>query len=98
MDTMLPLIRQLHDADGDRARARLLLAMPDTMLLKFAGTVDGACRRAGFDAGCQYVHFRIGIMRAVRGADGLPPAEMLQDFETFRAAFARFANGEGGHG
>jgi hypothetical protein len=93
-DAMIPIIRQLHDADGHRARARILLVMPDTILLKHAETVDGACRRAGFQAGSEFVLRRVAMMRAVRGGDGLPPAPLARDFEEFRSAFAAFASGE----
>lgn len=93
MDSMTPIIRQLHCADGDQARARVLLTMPDTILLKYAGTIGDACRRAGFEAGCEYVLRRVTRMRAVRGKDGLLPPVLADDFSDFRQAFATFANG-----
>lgn len=98
IDAMIPIIRQLHDADGDRARARILLVMPDNILLKYAGTVFDACQRAGFQAGGEFVLRRIALMRAVRGKDGLIPPPLARDFEEFRLAFAEFANGEGVNG
>lgn len=94
-DSMIPIIRQLHDADGDRARARVLLAMPDSVMLKFAGTVAEACRRAGFEGGSEYVIRRVALMLATRDREGSIPAPLADDFETFRIAFAAFANGEG---
>ena len=93
MDSMIPIIRQLHDADGDQARARLLLAMSDVILLKYAGVVGDACRRAGFEAGCEYLLRRVTLMRATRGKDGLVPSPLASDFDDFRQAFATFANG-----
>lgn len=92
-DSMIPIIRQLHDADGDRERARVLLSMPDTILLRYAGTLGDACRRAGFQAGEEYVLRRVVAMRAARGADGLLPPPLARDFDDFRAAFAAFARG-----
>jgi hypothetical protein len=92
-DSMLPIIRQLHDADGDQARARVLLSMPDSVLLKYAGTIGDACRNARFDAGAEYVLRRVVIMRAVRGADGLLPRPIAADFDDFRTALAMFAVG-----
>lgn len=92
-DSMLPIIRQLHDADGDQARARVLLAMPDAVLLKYAGTISDACTRAMFQAGAEFVLRRAVIMKAVRGRDGLLPAPIADDFEQFRAAMAAFAAG-----
>jgi len=96
MDSMIPVIRQLHDADGDRARARVLLSMPDTVLLKYAGTIGEACQKAGFEGGAEYVLRRVTLMRATRDRQGLIPGPLNQDFEEFRAAFAAFANAEVG--
>jgi len=95
MDAMIPIIRQLHDADGDQARARLLLVMPDSLLLKFAGTIGDACQRAGFHAGAEYVLRRVTLMRATRDRQGRIPAVLADDFDSYRTAFAAFANGEG---
>lgn len=92
-DSMIPIIRQLHDADGDRARARVLLSMPDAILLKYAGTIGEACERVEFAAGAEYVLRRVVIMKATRDADGLLPAPIAADFTTFRVAFASFAQG-----
>ena len=97
-DSMLPIIRQLHDADGDQARATVLLAMPDTVLLKYAATAVEACRRAQFEGGAEFVLRRVTAMRAVRGRDGLLPRHIAEEFDEFRNAFAAFANGEVRHG
>jgi hypothetical protein len=91
---MIPVIRQLHDADGDRARALVLLAMPDTIVLRYAGTVGEACRRAGFQGGAEYVLRRVTLMRATRDRQGRIPAALAEDFHAYRQAFAAFANGE----
>lgn len=93
MDSMIPIIRQLHAADGDQARARVLLAMPDTILLKYCGAIGEACRRAGFEAGCEFVLRRVTLMRATRGKDGLIPPPLAADFDDFRQALATFAQG-----
>ncbi len=97
-DSMLPIIRQLHDADGDQARAIVLLAMPDTVLLKYAATAVEACRRAQFEGGAEFVLRRVVAMRAVRGRDGLLPRHIAEEFDDFRNAFVAFANGEVRHG
>lgn len=94
-DSMIPIIRQLHDADGDRERARVLLAMADTILLKYACTLGDACRRAGFHAGGEYILRRVALMRATRDREGLIPALLAAEFSDYRRAFAAFANGEG---
>lgn len=94
-DSMLPIIRQLHNAEGNRQRARVLLAMPDTVILKYSGTISSACRKAGFQAGEEYVLRRVVIMRAVRGADGRLPRPVEAEFEEFREAMAAFASAEG---
>lgn len=94
-DSMIPLIRQLHDADGDAARARVLLAMPDTIILKHAGTIGTACLKAGFQAGAEYILRRVTLMKAVRNGEGLLPDPIAADFDAFRVAFAAFAKSAG---
>lgn len=90
-NSMLPILRQLHDADGNRARADVLLRMPDSILLKFHGVILDACRRAGFSAGEQFVDLRASLMLAVRDEHGLPPADLAALAEKFRAGLVSFA-------
>lgn len=92
-DSMLPILRQLHDADGDRARADVLLRMPDSILLKFHGVILDACRRAGFAAGEQFVDLRASLMLAVRDDHGLPPPGLADAADAFRRGLAEFAAG-----
>ncbi|TIV65825.1 MAG: hypothetical protein E5V86_10615 [Mesorhizobium sp.] len=92
-DTMLPILRQLHDADGDRARAGILLRMPDSVLLKYHVVIDTACRKAGFEAGAQYLSIRVSLTLAVRDGDGLPPVELAVTWEQYRRALVEFAAG-----
>lgn len=94
-DSMIPIIRQFHDANGDRARARILLVMPDSLLMRFAGTIGDACQRASFHAGAEYVLRRVTLMRATRDRQGRIPVVLEDDFDSYRTAFAAFANGEG---
>jgi len=97
-DTMLPILRQLHDADGDRARADVLLRMPDSVMLKYHEVIDGACRRAGFEAGWNFAALRVSLSLAVRDRLGLPPAELAATVEHFRTGLAEFAAAEVSHG
>ena len=90
-DSMLPILREMHDAADDRARADILLRVPDTILLKFAAIFDDCCRRASFDAGATYVLLRLTGMRAVRGNDGTLPADTVAHLDSYRAALAVFA-------
>lgn len=93
IDSMIPIIRQLHDADGDAARARVLLAMPDNIIMKYTATIADACEKAKFHAGAEFVLRRAVIMKAVRGKDGLLPQPIADDFDQFRVAMATFASG-----
>ncbi|QKC83253.1 hypothetical protein [Mesorhizobium sp. NZP2077] len=92
-DTMLPILRQLHEADGDRSRADTLLRMPDSVMLKYQMVIEGACRRAGFEAGRNYLALRVSLSLAVRDADGLPPTELSITWEQYRRALVEFAAG-----
>lgn len=90
-DSMLPVIGQLQDAADDRARARILLALPDSVLARPESyrEIEAVCRRAAFDLGLAFIACRRGGWNAVRGADGL-----VAEFEPVRIAFARYAAGE----
>lgn len=89
-DTMLPVIRQMLDADDDRTRARILLVVPDTVLMKHREQFEAACRRAGFAVGQHYIDIRRASWHAVRGGDGRHVNPL---FEESRAAMAAFAAG-----
>lgn len=95
-DTMLPILRQLHEADGDRARAATLLRMPDSVMLKYHDVIEAACRRAGFEAGRNYLALRVSLSLAVRDVVGLPPADLATTGEHYRRAMAEFAGGDHG--
>lgn len=75
MNDMLPIVRQMHEADGDAARAAILLALPDLVLAKHAEVFAAACRRARFDGGEEFVFVRAAALRAVRDRMGNLPAE-----------------------
>lgn len=92
-DSMLPILRQLHDADGDRVRAGVLLRMPDSVMLKYHDVIDAACRRAGFEPGSKFLAVRVSLSLAVRSDAGLPPAELAIMAEEFRLGMAEFAAG-----
>ncbi len=94
-DSMLPILRQMRDADGDRERAKLLLACPDSVILNYCSTLDHICEKARFAAGQDFIRLRFANLLAVRGADGNLPIPVAHHFEDFRAGFAHFANGGG---
>lgn len=86
-DSMLPIIRQMHDADDDRARGRVLLAVSDQVLCKYRDVFEAACRRARFDAGLAFIDVRRAAWCAVRAQDGTHRNPL---FEEARAAMAEF--------
>ncbi|WP_192384755.1 hypothetical protein [Mesorhizobium silamurunense] len=90
-DTMLPMLRQLYDADGDRARADILLRMPDSVMLKYRGSIVECCRRACFEVGLAFVDLRTSILLAVRDADGRVSEDLTIVAERYRAVMAEFA-------
>ena len=85
-DNMLPIIRQMHDADGDAVRARLLLNVPDLILAKYRSVFCGACRRAQFDLGEAYVLLKVDAMQAVRDDLGNLPQDKALALRDLRAA------------
>jgi len=89
---MLPIIRQFHEAANDEERAQLLLMVSDAVLMKYREVFEAACRRAGFEAGLQFIDWRRAAWHAVRGPDGRHKNPL---FEEMRKLFADFA-GTGG--
>ncbi|TPI39297.1 hypothetical protein FJW07_14040 [Mesorhizobium sp. B3-1-9] len=92
-DTMLPMLRQLYNADGNQARADILLRIPDSVLLKYRGSIVEACRRASFEVGLAFVDMRTSALLAVRDATGQVPPERAAMVERYRRALVGFVNG-----
>ena len=93
---MLPMLRQLYDADGDQARADILLHKPKTKMLKYRAVIVECCRRASFEVGLAFVDLRTSILLAVRDADGRAPAELSGIADKCRDGLAAFARRQGG--
>ena len=91
-DAMLPAIRQMHEAEDDRARARILLSAPDRVLMQYRDAFEDACRRAGFDLGLQFMDIRRAEWHAVRGADGRHKNPLFEDVRREFAIFAGVAS------
>lgn len=87
--SMLPIIRQMHDAEDDRARGRILLTVPDLVLWKHREVFEAACRRAAFEAGLAFIDWRRASWAAVRDADG----RLEPGFAEIRDAFAQWVAG-----
>jgi hypothetical protein len=76
-DSMLPILRQLHDADGDRARADTLLRMPDSVVLKYhRGDYSTPAVAAASRLASAFVELRVSLCLAVRDAAGRAPADL----------------------
>lgn len=88
VNAMLPIIRQMHEAESDEARAKILLQVPDAVLMRHMAVFAKACRRAGFELGELFIDVRRAEWHAVRGVDGQHRNAL---FAKFRAAVAEFA-------
>ncbi|MCO5071120.1 MAG: hypothetical protein M9944_07935 [Rhizobiaceae bacterium] len=92
---MLPIIRQMHEADGDGERARILLSVPDKTLLKYRGAFVQACRRAQFELGETYVLLRDNAMGMVRDHHGNLPKDRALALREVRTAMIALSEGQG---
>lgn len=90
-DTMMPIIRQMHDAEDDRERATILLQVPDIILIKYRSVFEASCSRARFDAGLAFIELRLTAVRAVRNEFGQLPDHL--SFAGHKARFVQFAKG-----
>ncbi|OBQ72376.1 hypothetical protein [Mesorhizobium loti] len=94
-DTMLPILRQLHEAgEDDRVRADALLRMPDSVALKYHTVIEAACRRGDFETGVKFMAVRVALLLAVRDGNGLPRSDLVDVVDRFRIALAEFAAGD----
>lgn len=94
MTSGLPIIRKFFRAESDRDRTQLLLRCPDSVLFKHAAEFREACRKAHFDTGEDFIDLRLSLLAAVRDADGLLPAKMVQHVEIVRQLLVRFVAGQ----
>lgn len=66
---MLPILRQMHEADA-RGQAALLLIMPQAIILKHAEVLKAATARTGLHAASAYVDAWVAAMQATRSQTG----------------------------
>lgn len=88
VNAMLPIIRQMHDAESDEARAKILLVVSDQVLMRYRPVFEQACARAGFGLGLDFITIRRAEWSSVRGDDGQHCNPL---FAEFRADFLEFA-------
>ncbi len=92
-DTMLPMLRQMLDADGDAVRATILLSVPTRILLRWRVEFDKSCRKARFDEGADYLALLDASADATR-VDGLLPPPLAAAIEQARLVLVAVASGE----
>lgn len=93
-DSVLHILEQLQDAAGNRERARILLRVPDAIMIAYGGHFGEECRRRTFEAGWEFCTIRWALMSAVRDEHGLLPETPARELEQWRVALSRFAAGE----
>jgi len=87
-DSMNPFVRQMYDAADDRARAAVLLMVPDKYLAMYRPLFERACRRAGFDLGLSFIAVRRSEWNAVRGPDGRHKQPLFDQARREMASYA----------
>lgn len=74
IENLPPLAAAIAVASSNRRRAEIVLRAPDAVLLAHGEAMAGACRQTGFDAGAQFIAYRLEALHATRRADGALPA------------------------
>lgn len=92
-DSMLPMLRQMLDADGDAARAGILLSAPTRILLRWRVEFDKSCRKARFDEGADYLALLDASADATR-VDGLLPPPLAMPLASARMRLVGIARGD----
>ncbi|WP_273794337.1 hypothetical protein [Brucella intermedia] len=65
-DSMLPILRAMHDANSDAERAEVLLRCPVNIMMKYRHVLESACERTAFDAGTEYLLCFFAALHEVR--------------------------------
>ena len=65
-DTMLPILRAMHDAGTNVERAEILLSCLISIMLKYRNVLESSCERHGFDAGSDYLTCFYAAMHETR--------------------------------
>ncbi|MDW9573406.1 hypothetical protein GOA73_08455 [Sinorhizobium meliloti] len=93
MSDILPIIEELADAQDHAARARWLLAVPLSVLIREQVTVNRLLSAAGFHEGLAYLAAEISALSATRGRDGLAAHTVRMTREHARIGIQIIARG-----
>lgn len=93
MTSLLPILEELADAPDPAARARWLLEVPLSVLIREQVTVHRLLTAAGFHEGLAYFAAEIAALSATRGRDGLAPNTIRMTREHARIGIQIIARG-----
>ena len=92
--SLLPVVSQLLDATDHSARARILLRLPDAILLTGSPELGRACSAAGFELGAQYIANQVIALHAVRTPKGDLPDHVVQTMQIWRNGLLAVTGGQ----
>lgn len=84
----LPLIEDMERARTIAEQARILLRVPDAIILKYQHVFEAACGRLGFVEGEHFIAMRVSVLHAVRGPDGKLPEKFRVELDGMMQHFA----------
>ncbi|AEG04257.1 hypothetical protein [Sinorhizobium meliloti] len=93
MTSLLPIVEELNDAPNHAARARWLLEVPLSVLIREQVTIHRLLSAAGFHEGVAYLAAEITALSATRGQDGLAPHTVRMTREYARIGIQVIARG-----
>lgn len=93
MTTLLPIIEELAGAPDHAARARWLLEVPLSVLIRDQVAVNRILSAAGFHEGLAYLAAEISALSATRGRDGLAAQTVRMTREHARIGIQIIARG-----
>lgn len=88
------IANQIRAASADEGRARLLLQVPDQLLLSMTGAISRACYDANFALGQNFIDARIAALCARRGPDGLLFDRDHDLLEQYRGQLVQLSGGK----
>lgn len=83
-DTMLPILRAMHDARSHADRAEVLLSCPIIIMIKYRSVLESACERSGFVPGIEYLICFYAALHETRHQGSLKGAALAHATGTLR--------------
>jgi hypothetical protein len=92
-DTMLPILRTMHDAGSHSERAEILLSCPIIIMIKYREVLERACERTGFQPGLDYLICFYAALHETRHGGQIKGAALMHATGVLRLISGAYGKG-----